>query len=80
MESGERRVVGQPSLGARMPTRLWYSGMADAGAWAAPLPGNYAVYIGLYRQRVKERLPVASADGTLFADARVPLGTLSIET
>ena len=68
-----------------MPTRLWYSGMVDMGTWAAPLPadlapGNYAVYTGLYRQSDTERLPVASADGTLFADARVPLGTMNTET
>ncbi len=83
-ESGEWRVFDQPPLGARLPTRLWYSGMADTETWAAPLPtdlapGNYAVYTGLYRQSDKERLPVANADGRLFPDARVPVGVLTVE-
>lgn len=83
-ESGEWWVFDQPPLGARLPTRLWYNGMADTETWAAPLPadlapGNYAVYTGLYRQSDKERLPVASADGTLFPDARVPVGILTVE-
>lgn len=83
-ESGEWWGFDQQPLGARLPTRLWYSGMADTETWAAPLPadlapGNYAVYTGLYRQHDKERLPVASADGRLFPDARVPVGVLVVE-
>jgi len=83
-ESGEWWVFDQPPLGARLPTRLWYSGMVDTETWAAPLPadlapGNYAVYTGLYRQSDKERLPVTSVDGRLFPDARVPVGVLTVE-
>ena len=83
-ESGEWWVYDQPPLGARLPTRLWYSGMVDSETWAAPLPvdlapGTYAVYTGLYRQSDQERLPAASADGRQFPDARVPVGLLTIE-
>ena len=83
-ESGEWWVYDQPPLGARLPTRLWYSGMADTETWAAPLPvdlapGTYAVYTGLYRQSDKERLPAAGADGKQFPDARVPVGKLTVE-
>ena len=84
VESGEWWVFDRQPLGARLPTRLWYSGMVDTETWAAPLPadlapGNYAVYTGLYRQSDKERLPVTSADGRHFADARVPVGVLTVE-
>lgn len=84
VKSGEWWVFDQPPLGARLPTRLWYSGMEDTETWVAPLPadlapGNYAVYTGLYRQSDKERLPVTSADGKLFPDARVPVGVLTVE-
>ena len=83
-ESGTLWSFDQQPLGARLPTRLWYSGMVDTETWEAPLPaelapGNYAVYTGLYRQSDKERLPVKSADGKLLADATVPLGNLAIE-
>ncbi len=83
-ESGEWWVYDQPPLGARLPTRLWYSGMVDTDTWAAPLPvdlapGTYAVYTGLYRQSDKERLPAASADGRIFPDARVPVGILTVD-
>lgn len=78
------RVCDQQPLGARLPTRLWYSGMADSETWATPLPadlelGTYSVFTGLYRQRDQERLPVANADGTPFTDAIVPLGSLTID-
>ena len=84
IDSGEWWVFDQPPLGARLPTRLWYSGMVDTETWVAPLPadlapGNYAVYTGLYRQSDKERLPVTSANGRHFADARVPVGVLTVE-
>ena len=69
---------------ARLPTRLWYSGLADSEIWAAPLPsdlasGEYAVFTGLYRMSDKERVPVKGRDGRLFVDARVPLGFLTLE-
>lgn len=84
VESGEWWVFDQPPLGARLPTRLWYSGMVDTETWSAPLPadlapGNYAVYTGLYRHSDRERLPVMSADGWLFPDARLPVGVLTVE-
>ena len=74
----------QQPLGARLPTRLWYSGLADSEVWQVPFPadlapGRYAVYTGLYRLRDQERLPVSDTDGTPFVDARVPLGDITIE-
>ncbi|MCY3915340.1 MAG: hypothetical protein OXG49_04940 [Chloroflexi bacterium] len=83
-ESGALWSFDQQPLGPRLPTRLWYSGMADTEAWAAPLPadlesGTYAVFTGLYRQSDLERLPVENADGTPFIDASVPLGSLQID-
>lgn len=83
-ESGEWWVYDQPPLGPRLPTRLWYSGLADSEVWEAPLPadlapGVYAVYTGLYRQSDQERVPASDADGTPYPDARVPLGGISIE-
>ena len=74
----------QQPLGARLPTRLWYSGLADSEVWQVPFPadlapGRYAVYTGLYRLRDQERMPVSDTDGTPFVDARVPLGDITIE-
>ncbi len=82
-ESGEWWVYDQLPLGQRLPTRLWYSGLADSETWQAPLPpdlapGQYRVYTGLYRTRDKERIPVTDADGLPWLDARVLLGTISI--
>ena len=52
--SGEWLVFDQPPLGARLPGRLWYKGMADSEEWQVPLPvdlapGQYSLYTGLYR-------------------------------
>ncbi len=83
-ESGEWQGYDQPPLGQRLPTRLWYSGLADSETWQVPLPddlapGRYQVYTGLYRARDMERIPVADADGQPWRDARVLLGSLWIE-
>ena len=83
-ESGEWWVYDQAPLGDRLPTRLWYSGLADSATWNVPLPadlapGRYTVFSGLYRTRDKERVPASDADGDYFLDARVPLGSLVIE-
>ena len=85
-ENGAWWVYDQQPLGARLPTRLWYDGLVDSTLWEIPLPvdlalGRYSVVTGLYRTRDLERLPVsASADGTPFLDARVPLDMLTIES
>ena len=52
-QSGESWGYDQPPLGQRLPTRLWYSGLADSETWGAPLPddlapGRYSVFTGLY--------------------------------
>ncbi len=74
----------QPPLGRRLPTRLWYRGLADSETWLAPLPpdlrpGLYRVSTGLYRARDQARLPAMGADGGALPDARVMLGELLIE-
>ena len=84
VESGKWWVYDQQPLGPRLPTRLWYSGLADSEVWAAPLTadlvsGEYAVFTGLYRLSDQERLPVNGKDGIPFVDARVPLGYLTLE-
>ena len=70
-------------LGARLPTRLWYGGLADSETWQAPLPadlkpGRYMVFTGLYDARDQSRLSARGADGSLFPEARVPLGSLTV--
>ncbi|MCY3977198.1 MAG: hypothetical protein OXG23_03775 [Chloroflexi bacterium] len=84
INSGEWWVYDQQPLGPRLPTRLWYSGLADSEVWVAPLPadlasGEYAVFTGLYRLSDQERVPVKGKDGIPFVDARVPLGHLTLE-
>lgn len=84
IDSGAWFVYDQDPLGPRLPTRLWYPGLADSETWQVPLPadlapGRYRVFTGLYRARDQERVPVTAADGTPFVDARVPLGALAIE-
>ena len=82
--SGKWRVYDKQPLGPRLPTRLWYQGLADSETWLVPLPadlapGSYAVYTGLYRMRDSERIPVTDADGLPWLDARLLLGSLIIE-
>ena len=83
-ESGEWWIYDQHPLGPRLPTRLWYQGLADSEVWQVPLPadlapGRYTIFTGLYRTRDSERVPVSDADGTPWLDARVPLGVLFVE-
>ena len=82
-ESGEWFVYDQQPLGARLPSRLWYSGLADSETWSVPLPadlapGRYKVFTGLYRARDQERVPAANVEGEPWLDARVPLGYVTI--
>ena len=83
-ETDKWLVYDQQPLGARLPTRLWYAGLADSEIWQIPLPadlapGRYKVFTGLYRASDQERLAASDADDTPFVDARVPLGILTIE-
>ena len=83
-ESGEWIVYDQSPLGMRLPTRLWYTGLADSETWRVPLPadlaaGRYAVFTGLYRSSDLERVPAKDAEGTPWLDNRVVLGSLIIE-
>ncbi len=82
-ESGAFWNHDQQPLGARLPTRLWYSGLADTELWQVPLPadlapGRYSVFTGLYSPSDLQRVPTTDADGTPFVDARIPLGVLTI--
>ena len=82
-EGGEWWGFDQQPLGARLPTRLWYSGLIDSEVWQVPLPfdlepGRYSVFSGLYRLSDQERLPVSDAEGKSLVDARVPLGDITI--
>ncbi len=66
--SDEWFVFDQQPLGARLPTRLWYAGLADREKWQVPLPaelapGRYLVFTGLYRASDNERLAAQSAGG-----------------
>ena len=83
VESGAWFVYDHQPLGPRLPTRLWYSGLADSETWQVPLPadlapGLYSVFTGLYRARDKERVPASNSDGEPWLDARVQLGALII--
>ncbi len=83
--SGDWWVYDQEPLGARLPSRLWYSGLTDSEIWQIRLTaeleaGRYLLFTGLYRSSDRERLPAIAADGTPFVDARVPLGSLIITT
>lgn len=74
----------QQPLGPRLPTRLWYRGLADSETWAVPLPadlkpGRYQVFTGLYRLTDQKRMPANDADGAPFADARAPLGAITVK-
>ena len=82
-DSGEWWIYDEQPLGARLPTRLWYTGLADAETWQVTLPadlapGRYEVYTGLYRARDQERIPATDADGAPWRDARVRLGDLTL--
>ena len=74
----------QQPLGPRLPTRLWYQGLADSETWQVPLPqdlapGSYTVYTGLYGIYDSERLPATDADAVPWPDNRVALGAVVVE-
>ncbi len=84
IENGDLWNHDQQPLGARLPTRLWYSGLADSETWSVPLPadlapGRYSVFTGLYRARDQERVNASDANGSPYIDARVPLGNIQVE-
>jgi len=81
--SGEWWGYDQQPLGRRLPTRLWYRGLADSETWAVPLPtdlapGQYQMSTGLYRLSDQKRVPASDGDGAPFVDARAPLGRLTV--
>ena len=83
-DSGQIFAFDQPPLGARLPTRLWFGGLAEAETWHAPLPadmppGRYRVLTGLYHSSSIERVPAINAAGAQFQDMLVPLGDVLLE-
>ncbi|MCY4540082.1 MAG: hypothetical protein OXE52_17855, partial [Chloroflexi bacterium] len=83
-ETGAWFVYDQQPLGPRLPARLWYRGLADSETWRVPLPpdlspGQYNVFTGIYRASDRERVPASDSTGERWLDARVRLGTLTIE-
>ncbi len=73
----------QQPLGDRLPTRLWYDGLADSETWTVSLPedlpaGDYQVLTGLYGLEDQTRLIARDALGNPFTDSAVPLGNLLI--
>ena len=83
-DSGQVFAFDQPPLGARLPTRLWFGGLAEAETWHAPLPadmppGRYQVLTGLYHSSSIERVPARDARGGQFRDMLVPLGDVLLE-
>ena len=82
--SGAWWGIDQQPLGPRLPTRLWYQGLADSETWQVPLPedlapGSYTVYTGLYGIYDSERLPATDADAVPWPDNRVALGAVVVE-
>ena len=83
-ESGSWWNFDQQPLGPRLPTRLWYNGLADVEEWRIPVPadlapGSYNIFTGLYRARDNVRVPVSDAEGRPWVDARVSLGILTLD-
>ena len=68
-ELGGHWGYDQQPLGARLPTRLWYRGLADTEIWQVPIssipwrPAPTRVFTGLYRAADLERLPARDASG-----------------
>ncbi len=82
-ESGALWNHDQPPLGARLPTRHWYVGLADQERWQFTLPadlapGRYQLHTGLYRLSDLQRAPVWDAAGVPWPEAKVALGTIEI--
>ena len=83
-ESGYFWNYDQPPLGARLPTRLWYAGLADQETWQFTLPadlpaGRYQLYTGLYRLSDLARMTVYDVFGESLPEARLPLGFIQIQ-
>ena len=83
-DSGVWQTYDQQPLGARLPTRLWYTGLTESEVWQVSLPselapGKYAAFTGLYHSRDYERVAARAADGSPYLDARVPLGYLELQ-
>ncbi len=83
-ETGAWWGYDQQPLGPRLPTRLWYPGLAESETWLVPLPedlapGRYAVYTGLYRAGDLARVPAADRQGQAWRDQSVLLGSVIVE-
>lgn len=72
----------QPLLG-NYPTRLWVSGELVRDDHPLLLPpelpsGNYQLYVGLYRVKTGERLPVWNATGAEQPNGALPLSMVAV--
>jgi len=81
VEDAAGKLVAQvdgPPVAGRYPTSLWDAGetVLDQRALALP-PGQYTVYVGLYRWPGLQRLPL-SLGGQPLKDDQLPLGTISV--
>jgi hypothetical protein len=67
------------SLGGLVPVSTWQAGteILDRRSLMPALaePGVYAVRVGLYNRDSGTRYPAVAADGALYNDGEVPLGT-----
>ena len=82
-EDGAFWGFDQEPLGPRLPTRLWYAGLAESEVWTVPLPadlapGRYAVFTGLYRSSSLERIPARGGNGAAWPENRVPIGEMTV--
>lgn len=82
-ESGALWNHDQPPLGERLPTRLWYAGLADSERWQFTLPGDlapgrYQVHTGLYRLADGQRAPARDASGRPWPEGKVALGVMEV--
>ena len=82
--TGDTWGFDQKPLGARLPTRLWYSQLADSEVWHVPVPhdlqpGRYTVFTGLYALSDQQRLHGHDAAGDALVFGRLPLGRLLVE-
>ena len=85
VETGVQWGHDQQPLGARLPTRLWYSGLVDSETWQVPLPADSRARDATMSSPVstgsatRSAFPRPTPTGAPFQDARIPLGSLIIE-
>ena len=84
LDSGEYWTHDQHPLGDRLPTHLWYAGLADSETWSLDLPadiepGLYAVSTGLYRSSDGQRIAAFDHADKRRPEDRIIIGTLALD-